>query len=371
MTLPFGVRALVLAPSDDIEAALNHAFHVTELLGFRAVHYRGSDVLRDIGGDDRSGDGDWTLVLDARARLHPDAASPRRLLALAMQREHASGLIHLGLHAASCAVWPWPWAVVARGCSGEGGSSSFLITRRRARAMSEMRGGTVLGSFVAPHLRSDGDLRGLVTHPRSTPADHLHALPPPPTPLPCFGAVLNSRLGNLMFEYASLVGICVRRGFPPATCASLSGNVLDIDRVDLPIRELVETFSLPTPFCAVAHDALRYQEHAHKPHAIEFDPDTFRQPMGTVFVGYMQSFKYFSPHADAHVRRAFRFPATPRAAAVAFLASVRRHATSLVSLQTGPAVPPAAARVVCASVRRGDKVGRCSCPPRSLPTPSS
>jgi len=373
--VPMGRIALVVAPSSGGDGSatttLERAFHVAEVLGFRAVHYRGDDVWRAIAGDELAGDGDWTLVLDARARLHPDAVHPRRLLALAMQRERTVGLIHLGLRAATCAVWPWPWNAIARGCTSSsstsvrgGDSDSFLITRRQARTMSERRGGAValpaattfVGSFMAPHLRGDGDQRGLlITHPRTIAPTHTATLLPP-----CFGTVLNSRLGNLMFEYASLVGICVRRGLDPATCASLSGNVLNVDRVDLPISELVNTFALPTPFCAVAHDGPRYQEHADKPHAIEFDIAAFHQPIGTVFTGYMQSFKYFSPHADSHVRRAFRFPAAPRAAAEAFLAAVRRDAAAAAA--TGGATQgtrragTSSVRVVCVSVRRGDKV---------------
>jgi hypothetical protein len=41
----------------------------------------------------------------------------------------------------------------------------------------------------------------------------------PRPPLNCFNVRFDGRMGNLLFEYASLIGVCVKRGFDPKTCA--------------------------------------------------------------------------------------------------------------------------------------------------------
>lgn len=74
----------------------------------------------------------------------------------------------------------------------------------------------------------------------------------------------------------------------------------------MPVDEFGRVFNLPEILC-VGNDSSVYQENNNK-YAIKFDPYLFDIPFGTMIHGYLQSYKYFHPHAETQIRKAFDFP---------------------------------------------------------------
>lgn len=73
------------------------------------------------------------------------------------------------------------------------------------------------------------------------------------------------------------------------------------------MEEFREVFNLPQVVCPI-NENMTYHEHPDDQYAIKFDPLVFEQPPGTKFYGYLQSYKYFHPHAQTHIKRKFQFP---------------------------------------------------------------
>lgn len=108
------------------------------------------------------------------------------------------------------------------------------------------------------------------------------------------------RLGNLMFEYATLVGACVRHGLQPETCAGFSMGDLNKHNVMLPTKTFHDLFEIPMVSCPT-NASMTYREHADSIHAIKYDAHLLERPPGTSFQGYLQSYKYFH-HARSDIQ---------------------------------------------------------------------
>jgi len=78
----------------------------------------------------------------------------------------------------------------------------------------------------------------------------------------------------------------------------------------LPIDEFAAVFKLPEIYCpGVTNESLAYQENGPKLNfAVKYDPNLPLQKEGSLFSGFLQSFKYFHPHAMAEIKNIYRFP---------------------------------------------------------------
>jgi hypothetical protein len=79
------------------------------------------------------------------------------------------------------------------------------------------------------------------------------------------------------------------------------------DRLDLPVVEFRTVFNLPQVVCPMGEN-MTYHEHPEDQYAIKFDPLVLEQPPGTMLHGYLQSYKYFHPHAKEYIKSVFQFP---------------------------------------------------------------
>jgi hypothetical protein len=198
-----------------------------------------------------------------------------------------------------------------------------------------------------------------------------------------YSAVPVGRVGNLMFEYAALVGLCVKASrFDAAVakakrfraveeCANFAADVRHND-VGLPILNFFAMFGIPfsgrydVAFRSVEKAAIganiakqsvahRYEEFGYPgspmPRAsVGFDANVMSQPPGTVFTNsYFQSYKYFHPHATPFVQRSFTLKPDAAARGKHFLSSLHEKMETL-SRATGYQY-----ELVCLHCRRGDK----------------
>ena len=84
----------------------------------------------------------------------------------------------------------------------------------------------------------------------------------------CFTVSFTGRLGNFMFQYAALVGLCISKGLSTETCASISQSATERD-VSL-LNEFATTFQIPAISCPLYEKFL--QEHKESPFGTFFDP---------------------------------------------------------------------------------------------------
>jgi len=391
-----------------------------------------------IAEDPATAEDDWALVLEDDVFLHPSANEPQAMLlqALAGQREAAEqGFVYLGL-CGFCSDWgcgttDWSLfvehAAFASSCFGLC-SHAYLLTKRRARSLfaflyqqgagcqhfschvdqvfsyrflrlCEAADGTasyfgmlplVGPGLVSPH---DPSHRGLIHQKRPAPTAESRlareglrsmastGLGPPinasessPWSPQCFTVSFVGRLGNLMFQYAALVGICARKGLPAERCASISQPLsradvllseaelfrtekLRTEQTLLPLQELVSFFRLPAISCPL-YDHF-YQEHAKSPSGTFFDSDLFEQPFGTTFKGYLQSYKYFHPQAQSEVLKVFAFPESVTSKGDEFIRSIKNGVARQHKAASGRR-QDSEVSLTCVSVRRGDKVRNAS-----------
>jgi hypothetical protein len=95
------------------------------------------------------------------------------------------------------------------------------------------------------------------------------------------------------------------------------------------IKHFIADFSLrinPASGC-MASTGVTYREGGGKDasNAIRFDPVVLMQAPGTILNGYLQSWKYFHPHAHAHVKEAFLANPTQLAAAHEYIDWIRHE----------------------------------------------
>jgi hypothetical protein len=177
----------------------------------------------------------------------------------------------------------------------------------------------------------------------------------------CYSVDFNGRLGNLMFEYALLVGICSKKNTSRYSCAVVQNP--NINPLTLPVQKFVRGFSIPNSQigCKLNSSNL-YIEHEDKA-SYFFKSKAFQQPSGLIFVmidfviqyyyykgvtftGYYQSWKYFH-HAQLEIRQSFKFSSQAEKASIAFIQSIHENMKSSVPVT-----------IVGVHVRLGDKISK-------------
>ena len=122
--------------------------------------------------------------------------------------------------------------------------------------------------------------------------------------LPDYTVDFSGRLGNLMFEYAALLGVCIRAActkdskdfeksvnitFSDAlSCAKITNP--NFYELETPITELISVFNLTLSAMNSFHHKNTYQEHPEDGNCIRFDSNVFQQPSGTKFRGIIALF---------------------------------------------------------------------------------
>lgn len=149
----------------------------------------------------------------------------------------------------------------------------------------------------------------------------------------CLTVDFAGRTGNLMFEYATLVGVCTARGQDYRTCARLSIPGWTF----WPVDEFVKEFNLTSADCKVDRKLMVSEKVA------SYDEDIMKAPTGSVLHGWLQSWKYFHPHASNIVHDTFIIPAKSAAPADEFISQIR--------YQTPPGT-----FLIAVHVRVGDKI---------------
>lgn len=135
----------------------------------------------------------------------------------------------------------------------------------------------------------------------------------------CLTVELLGRMGNLMFEYASLVGICVARQHDHKMCAHISNA--NWNTWDLPIKEFIQTFNLPlvsAKTCHITRNKYREKSYVYDPHVTNIQ-------FGTTIQGWLQSWKYFHPHAEKVLRELYTVPEVPAHHAENYILNIRNH----------------------------------------------
>jgi hypothetical protein len=141
-----------------------------------------------------------------------------------------------------------------------------------------------------------------------------------------------------MFEYASLVGICIYRGLDPDSCAHMTN--IGSNSPDLPVTEFINVFQLSlnsSRTCQIVSKRYIYEKTS------SFDKDIMQVSSGSMIIGYLQSWRYFHPHGENVVRKMFDLPQQVTTKAESLLISVRNK------------LPPDF-KVIGVHIRRGDKV---------------
>lgn len=136
----------------------------------------------------------------------------------------------------------------------------------------------------------------------------------------CLTVELNGRMGNLMFEHASVVGICVARKLDYKTCAHLSNT--GWNTWDLPIKDFISVFNLPvesTKTCQI----VRRRDYREK--SFTYDPHFQKLEFGTTIHGWLQSWKYFHPHAEQIIRKLYTVPEFQAHTAENYMLNIRNH----------------------------------------------
>jgi len=295
-------------------------------------------ALHHIANDPDLRDHDWSIILESDSRLHPDAVSEARILvesAISLENQNVSGygFIYLGACAPTCKNVVGSFG---RNCIGYC-AHALAFTKQRAKTFFRelycMKGSenavcgwmcqdvdcvidqrihqffskqTSLSNFLVGYdfvSPDDEGHRGLMyqccrteeTKKKGTTLKSIAFSPMLSVASPdieCYRTEFVGRLGNIMFEYAALVGVCVKHGLQPDKCAGFSMEDLDKDNRLLPTHMFRDIFGIPMASCPI-NPSITYQEHANSVYAIKFDSDLLKQPTGTSFTGYLQSYKYF------------------------------------------------------------------------------
>jgi hypothetical protein len=161
----------------------------------------------------------------------------------------------------------------------------------------------------------------------------------------CYRHKWGGRLGNLLFKYASLVGICIKNNMHPYSCAEMTPNILAIDDFGRPIKKFANLFNIPHTSCPA--NCRTYKEHAHSRYGIFYDPDVFQRAGdgGSEVNGNLQITKYFYPHAEAAIRKLFTFPPAIKKEADLYFTGLRNQLPNNNTVFT------------CVHIRREDKIG--------------
>jgi hypothetical protein len=78
------------------------------------------------------------------------------------------------------------------------------------------------------------------------------------------------------------------------------------EKIDLPVDEFGRVFNLAEIYCP-GNDSDVYQENSNR-FAMKFDSRLFDLNPGAMINGFLQSYKYFHPHAESHIKSLYSFP---------------------------------------------------------------
>lgn len=145
-------------------------------------------------------------------------------------------------------------------------------------------------------------------------------------------------MGNLMFQHASIIGICIARKLNYKTCAHLSNA--GWNTWDLPIKEFIQTFHLPLESAATCKIG---RGKTYREKSFVYDPHFMNLPFGTTVQGWLQSWRYFHPHAEKTIRELYVVPEVPSHTAENFMLNLRKRI-------------PHNYKVIGVHVRLGDKL---------------
>lgn len=97
----------------------------------------------------------------------------------------------------------------------------------------------------------------------------------------CYSVNFDGRLGNLMFEYALLVGICSKKHASRYSCAVV--NNPNINTLSLPVQRFVRGFNIPNSQigCNLSSSNL-YIEHEDRA-SYSFNSKVLQQPSGLIY----------------------------------------------------------------------------------------
>lgn len=151
----------------------------------------------------------------------------------------------------------------------------------------------------------------------------------------CFAVELAGRMGNLMFEYASLVGLCVARRQDYRSCAYVSNLFNASAFSERQIPEFVREFNISQGACQL-NPASVVQEASYR-------KKLHRIPSSSLVAGWFHTWKYFHPRAAHVVRRIYTVSHGPSLEAEAFIMSIRRQ-------------QPPDYKLIAVHVRVGDKI---------------
>jgi hypothetical protein len=337
----------------------------------------------------------WSAIIETDARLNPNAVNPKSVIQDAIDMAAADptniGFMYLGVCGGTCRQLT-PDGFIGIDCNGAC-THGYMITKKLARTFFADLYSFINGEPVVPYTQY-----GVVGYPqidqaykkwfdntveiKSSPTGKLrqalvigqHLISPDDQShtgllyqccrevdlhnsgttlskvqfkaLTCYHMELTGRMGNLMFQYAALAGICVKNNFAADVCSHFllptKENLRQNPNLqfEVPTTEFFDTFGIVNSICPFP--AVSYSEHPQASiYATEFDSNVFTQPRGTLFKGYFQSYKYFHPHATSFIRERFQFSHKIRRAASLFLQNIDPTNANK--------------NIVCLSVRRGDK----------------
>ena len=102
----------------------------------------------------------------------------------------------------------------------------------------------------------------------------------------CYTVSLNSNenLGNFMFQYAAMVGVCAKNNVKIESCANAAFNTTTFHNK----MNFASAFGITDKECPI-NVQMSYIENRTR----LYDSSVFFQPPGTLYHGYFQSYKYF------------------------------------------------------------------------------
>lgn len=142
----------------------------------------------------------------------------------------------------------------------------------------------------------------------------------------CLSVEMVGRMGNLMFQYAGLVGLCKARGQSYLHCARIPTWQLRWSDAEFPLSEFVHAFNLRTdsPSRCVIHPNVKLIENGDDS-SIKYDESLLHAEAGSLIKGYMQSWRYFHPHAKEEIYSIFHdLPASSAQLGSDFISKIRQ-----------------------------------------------
>ena len=160
----------------------------------------------------------------------------------------------------------------------------------------------------------------------------------PPRHLTCFKTKPVGSVGNFMFMYAFLTGVCIHHGVSPFHCASMFFSPMPNSR-KVKLMQFKKLFRLSSPPCPIPGPYFHDHDNLSEPYTIRFKPRVFDQPTGTTFLGFYQSFRYFSnPDAVRTIKHVFTPGKSRWLDGAQHLLAAQSEAKRLSSKLVGPVV---------------------------------